>query len=103
MSGKLRGYGGCGRCGDTWDWKESHTTWFDEIEGVGEGCSPLCEACWDKLPPEQRLPYYEQLVDRWVADFNNTRIALYQEIIRSEEYDYERKRRLIREAVLEGG
>ena len=53
--GRLRGYGGCNRCGDTWNWKEAQGVPY----GVGRGCFPLCRQCYMELSPEERFPYYE--------------------------------------------
>jgi hypothetical protein len=30
-----------------------------------KGCLPLCEACWADLTPQERLPFYRVLWDRW--------------------------------------
>lgn len=35
---------------------------------VASGCFPLCEACWSELSPDERLPYYRQLWQRWLRD-----------------------------------
>jgi hypothetical protein len=56
--GRLRGFGGCLRCGDTWDRTPYHSTYI----GAGSSCFPLCERCWRGLSPQERLPYYERLV-----------------------------------------
>lgn len=61
--GRSRGYGGCQCCGDTWDWKESHVT---ELAN-GTGCFPLCEECWQSKTPEERLPFYNGLLDWWIS------------------------------------
>jgi hypothetical protein len=64
--GRIRGYGGCLRCGDTWNWAEYHTTQYGR---EGKGCLPLCRRCWRQLTPDQRLPYYYQLIyDVWWTD-----------------------------------
>lgn len=66
---------------------EPHTTWY----GDGAGCSPLCEPCWQKLTPDERLPFYDALVATWIACLpQNTA-------------EYLGKRELIREAVRLGG
>jgi len=31
----------------------------------GSGCFALCEECWNELTPEERIPYYEQLIADW--------------------------------------
>jgi hypothetical protein len=89
--GRRKGYGGCTRCGDTWNWKAEHVTEFER----GRGCFPLCEECWQSLTPEQRLPYYMAHVDRCVAyyaDRGKADIAM----------DQETGRGPIRDAVLAG-
>ena len=83
--GKSLGYGCCYRCGDTWDWKKGHTTYFDE----SRGCFPLCHDCWSRLTPEERLPYYERMVDSWLTEAVKDRNEI------------EQSRLLIRKAVLE--
>jgi len=60
-AGVIAGYGGCYRCGDTWNWKTAHSTPYEE----GRACFPLCEECWSELTPDERLPYYEELVAVW--------------------------------------
>lgn len=70
------GYGWCGCCGDSWHWKEHHSTPYcshpGESDGPCKGMFPLCVECWEKLTPAQRLPYYEQIITAWRADgFNN--------------------------------
>ncbi len=31
----------------------------------GSGCLPLCQRCWQRLTPAQRLPFYRQLWELW--------------------------------------
>jgi hypothetical protein len=59
--GRLKGYGGCYRCGATWDYAQPHTTYFSD----NEGCFPLCESCWSLLTPGDRMPYYADLMNAW--------------------------------------
>ena len=62
--GRARGFGGCYRCGGTWDYTDHHSTWYED----GQACFSLCETCWVGLgTPEDRLPYYEALRDSWVS------------------------------------
>lgn len=62
VAGRAFGYSGCECCGDTWNWKEKHDTYY----GPDGGVFPLCEECWQKLAtPEKRLPYYQALLDNW--------------------------------------
>lgn len=104
LRGKSMGFGGCRRCGDTWDWKVSHDTPLD-VDGLGAGCSavfPLCAQCWGDLTPEERLPFYDALVDDWEAnDPAAARHDLYRGVYGHEPY-YEEQRKLITKAVREG-
>lgn len=87
--GRLRGFGGCYRCGGTWDVAEKHYTPYMP----GRACFPLCETCWQELTPSERLPYYDALVDSWLT-FAETN---------AEVLEYEEARELIREVVAAGG
>lgn len=62
--GKAMGYGGCYRCGATWDYAQPHDTRYSD----SGACFPLCEECWSVLTPEQRLPFYAQLMHAWTAE-----------------------------------
>lgn len=55
--------GRCYRCGMAWR-RNYHITDYRD----GSGCFPLCEWCWVRLTPEQRLPYYMQLMDLWESE-----------------------------------
>lgn len=69
-------FGSCGRCGIPWGATVEHVTKFEfkapnepDFIGAKKGCFPLCEKCWQKLEsPGKRLPYYEQLFDKWDRD-----------------------------------
>lgn len=61
--GRARGYGGCFACGVTWDWKEHHTTYYKP----SDGCFALCEVCWSNRTPEERLPFYAELMELWLV------------------------------------
>jgi hypothetical protein len=56
-------YSYCKRCGMSWglSWVKPHSTDYRK----GYGCFPLCEWCWERLTPGQRLPYYNMLIDIW--------------------------------------
>jgi len=58
------GYGSCGRCGRTWNICKFHSTMYSETDG----CFTLCEDCWLDLSPDERLPYYKNLMNEWNAD-----------------------------------
>ncbi len=62
---------------------ESHSTRYSE----SAACFPLCEGCWSKLTPKERLPYYDMLVEEWIRQMP------------SEEADYRRKQVAITVAV----
>jgi hypothetical protein len=55
------GYSWCQRCDTPWRFVHYHVTSYTD----SSGCLPLCEKCWHDLTPEQRLPYYRQLIERW--------------------------------------
>jgi len=78
----------CGRCHMSYGVETSHSTPYTK----GSGCFPLCEYCWNDTTPEERLPYYMNLVDSWVShgdDNYNGR-------------SWDQVRKLISTAVLEG-
>ena len=58
-------HGWCGRCGRSWAFldcrKDAHMTDYTK----SRACFPLCEDCWGELSPEDRLPYYKRLWERW--------------------------------------
>lgn len=81
-------YGYCYRCQRPWNRVEHHDTAYSE----SSACFPLCVTCWALLTPEERLPYYDELVDEWVR----------QARTHSEAREYLAQRGLIREAVLNG-
>lgn len=84
------GWGCCHCCGMPWRFTEGHATNYSE----NSGCFPLCESCWKRLTPEERLPYYRKLLDIWING---------QELPGWPKEDYERTRwPLIQKAVLEG-
>ncbi len=66
--GRKLGYGGCYRCGGTWDYTEVHMTYYSSVSG----CFPLCESCWSELSPQERLPYYATLVGKWTSGDTGT-------------------------------
>ena len=84
-------YSTCYHCGRPWKIVEPHDTNFR----AGHGCFPLCQECWGELSIEQRLPYYEALVNHWIA---------WDVLYCSGESakDIENKRILIRDAVTRG-
>lgn len=48
---------------------QEHSTPYGPQTTYGQlsGCFPLCEGCWSKLTPETRIPYYELLIEQWIA------------------------------------
>jgi hypothetical protein len=104
LRGFTRGYGACLCCRDTWDWKDEHTTHYSEPGAwPSEACFALCEECWAALTPEERLPYYDQLVEIWIVGSSepSDRQALYRAALGSPS-EYEEKRAQIHKAVLAG-
>lgn len=77
------GYSGCGRCGRKWPVCKCHIIQYNATSG----CFPLCEGCWRELSIEDRIPYYNDMVDEWEA-------------YSGEDYKYKRKE--ILNAVREG-
>lgn len=61
------GFGDCLRCGRPWRHGkvgvDPHCTHYDG----GSGCFPLCESCWAGLTPDERLPFYLDLIGRWAS------------------------------------
>lgn len=56
------GFSWCHRCGTTWPFVDSHTTFYADHRG----CFPLCKQCWAECKtPAERLPYYRELWDEW--------------------------------------
>lgn len=53
--------GTCLCCGRKWGAVKPHATKHSEKSAV----FPLCEECWGKMPPEDRLPFYEALIIQW--------------------------------------
>lgn len=96
--GRLLGFGGCLRCGDSWHWKPEHTT--EDGEG---GSFPLCEECWLALEtPEARWPYYEKLVALWEEGMPvGSRERLYREALTGKPM-YATRREQMHRAVMEG-
>ncbi len=59
------GYGTCGKCKRPWKYVQGHSTTY--TEDGSRGCFPLCEECWESLFPDERLPYYKELYNRWAS------------------------------------
>lgn len=55
------GYSACLACGTSWLFVEGHATNYRD----GSGCFPLCEKCWEERTPEERLPFYADLIASW--------------------------------------
>ena len=55
--GRAKGSGQCAKCGDSWWWKKNRPIHFEHSLGL----FLLCDRCWDKLTPLERLPYYRNL------------------------------------------
>lgn len=88
--GVAPGYSWCLHCGRPWKFVEGHVTPYTP----SRGCFPLCEGCWGDMTPEERLPYYVELVRKWMASTDITDPAYFERVL--EDWP------AIREAVLEG-
>ena len=71
-----RGCTDCPICGDSHGWKHFHVTEFYTGPMTGDnqagfhgsvGVSVICEECWPKLTPVERLPHVLARVDAWLA------------------------------------
>ena len=73
-------YGTCSRCKRPWSDAKEHVVEYDNavsdeyllVEGEsfsvylsGSGCFALCTQCWNECSVEERIKYYNDLVDRW--------------------------------------
>lgn len=47
-------YGWCPRCLTTWNFVETHDTYY----GTGSYVSPMCVKCWRETTTTERLAYY---------------------------------------------
>ncbi len=83
------GYGACGKCVMPWKFTNQHFTSYGSpvntdfdpnvsVEGdmilfaqVQYGMFVLCERCWTKLTPAERLPYYRESYDKWHTGSRN--------------------------------
>jgi hypothetical protein len=55
------GYSACKRCKMPWAFTQGHCTKWNKNGGM----FPLCEHCWERLSPSERLPYYKMLWQEW--------------------------------------
>lgn len=65
------GWGDCLRCHTPWKFVHYHTTSWGR-----SGCIALCEKCWAELTPQERLPFYRQLVELWHHEYPETKPGL---------------------------
>lgn len=75
-AGRARGCADCPICGDSYGWKNFHNVDFYVGHIVGTdgkagtkgsvGIAAICEECWPKLTPEERLPYLLAVIDQWI-------------------------------------
>ena len=85
-AGKERGCADCPLCGDSHWWKTFHVTEIMEGEfesDVGAsrfdgsfGVSVICEDCWPKATPEQKMTHYMAKVDAWKADVKSVKFSM---------------------------
>ena len=82
------GSGACNKCQMPWAYTDHHSTSYGSpinvdddpnvsVEGdmilfaqVSYGMFVLCERCWGKLTPTERLPYYRETYDKWHSERN---------------------------------
>ena len=62
--GHKDGFGGCLRCGDTWNWKKHHNISYAQ----GRGMFPLCEECYRSASVLVRKLYVDKLIGIWIAN-----------------------------------
>lgn len=63
-------YGRCFRCFWPWKFANGHAIPYSENELGGAGFA-LCESCWAELTPEERLPFYRKLCEKWGDGYVN--------------------------------
>lgn len=74
-------YSFCGRCGVPWSHIAGHFTRYKPAYR----CFPLCEPCWAALKPQQRLPHYRELWERWEdgghndVEWEDLRVAVFRD------------------------
>ena len=59
-----RGFGGCLRCGDRWNWKEEQSIRFSAYSSM----FPLCKECFNELSEADIIHYCAQLWGSWDRD-----------------------------------
>jgi len=82
------GSGACNKCLMPWAFTEHHSTSYGSPVNVDDdpnitvtgdvivfaqvsyGMFVLCERCWVKLTPTERLPYYRETYDKWHNERN---------------------------------
>jgi hypothetical protein len=95
LSNPFSTYGSCYRCGLSTRYMFQHP-FHSTPYTRARSCFPLCEPCWSKLTPAQRLPYYERLMDKWDEDqFTNYASGAVEQVESSQ-------RDLVLAAVLKG-
>lgn len=57
----------CRNCGRNWHVCEAHYTPYTIIGIGGSSCFVFCEDCFLELEPEAMLPYYKDLIDKWIS------------------------------------
>lgn len=92
------GYGRCRRCGWSWMHRDYHVTPAALPDG-GAGMFVLCELCWERLTPEARLPYYQEV---WKEHYGHPHYSWTHERMVSEADALDRDWPLIEAAVLAG-
>jgi len=81
--GRARGVADCPECRNSLFWATGHETVYGEgPTGAVPGAPPavgllgvtvLCEWCWQRLKPEQRVRHYERHLRAWGADVRSVK------------------------------
>lgn len=77
--GRMKGYGECGSCHDTYDWKAYHSI---PING-SRGMFPYCEECHGTIPLRRKKLEIDKLLTRWMQynfweeDWNKLRATIH--------------------------
>jgi len=60
--GSLKGYSGCHKCGDAWNWKKEKCIPYSK----GHFMFALCEECFNKASIDEIIWWYESLLNTYV-------------------------------------
>jgi hypothetical protein len=81
VKGRFQGYGECGECHNTWNWKNGHSIPYDDgletnatqrindgpvfAVKLQSGMFPICEECFWKVSKERLIYHINNLVNDW--------------------------------------